>query len=231
MYFCWCALRHRNGPQYNMYTTVKSGVCCWRCKNEAFRPSHLSALVRTPLSADTLAHAVPHLRRMAKYTTEFLLHLTHRSYSETKTDPHWDGNRKQREKEREREREKDLRAVLMCLFCGRHLEGRRRAPRLYLSKLSFSLSLCLPLVCCKAPISPSHPSVTQHPADQTPSSHSSPPSPLSPLPSDRLSRAAAHKQLPKMPPWGTIPVFLKSKKRPPGEGLTERVVNNWQERK
>lgn len=123
----------------------------------------------------TLSHTLFHTSDGWQiFTTGFLLHLTHRSHSETKTDSRWDGKRKQRE------REKDLRVVLMCLFCGRHLEGRRRAPRLYFSKLSFSLSLCLPLVCCKAPISPSHPSVTQHPADQTPSSHSSPPSPLSP---------------------------------------------------
>lgn len=67
MYFCWCALRHRNGSQYSMCTSVKRGFYCWRCKNEAFWPSHLSALVRTPLSADTLAHAVPHLRRMANF--------------------------------------------------------------------------------------------------------------------------------------------------------------------
>lgn len=102
MYFCWCALRHRNGSRYSMCTSVKRGFYCWRCKNEAFWPSHLSALVRTPLSADTLAHAVPHLRRMANSTTGFLLHLTHRSHSETKTDPRWDGNRKQRERERKR---------------------------------------------------------------------------------------------------------------------------------
>lgn len=178
-----------------MYTSVKRGFYCWRCKNEAFWPSHLSALVRTPLSADTLAHAVPHLRRMANFYDRIFASSNSQIALRDKDRPPL-----RRKEETEREREKDLRVVLMCLFCGRHLEGRRRAPRLYFSKLSFSLSLCLPLVCCKAPISPSHPSVTQHPADQTPSSHSSPPSPLSPPPSDRLSRAAAHKQLPKMPP-------------------------------
>lgn len=124
----------------------------------------------------TLSHTLFHTSDGWQiFTTGFLLHLTHRSHSETKTDPRWDGKRKQRE------REKKTCALCLCVCSAEDtLKEERRAPRLYFSKLSFSLSLCLPLVCCKAPISPSHPSVTQHPADQTPSSHSSPPSPLSP---------------------------------------------------
>lgn len=71
----------------------------------------------------------------------------------------------------------------------RHLRGRRHPLRLYFSKLSFRESLCLSL-CFLSPatkhlISRSHPSVTQHPTDQTLTSPSSPPFP-SPFPSHLL---------------------------------------------
>lgn len=58
----------------------------------------------------TLSHTLFHTSDGWQiFTTGFLLHLTHRSHSETKTDSRWDGKRKQRE------REKKTCALCLCV--------------------------------------------------------------------------------------------------------------------
>lgn len=123
---------------------------------------------------------------MAKYIPGcFFLHLPHRLHTDSKTEPPTERGETE---EMGTAKRFNIWSVRVCKG-ERHLEGRRHPLRLYFSKLSFRESLCLSL-CFLSPatkhlISRSHPSVTQHPTDQTLTSPSSPPFP-SPFPSHLL---------------------------------------------
>lgn len=208
-------MRHRDESLFRAYSTQSWGEAqhCWRCKSGAFRPLICQLLAGTPLTADSLANTESHLWWMAKYMTGFLPRLPRGLHADSKADP------PQRQPGREGGKQKeDLRQCSYVHACASNTT--------HSENLSFVAHILrfLSVPRHKAHIPPSHPSVTQHPTDETVSSHLSSRF-ISLSPPSWFLLTGSHTQTAPLKHGPEGPTFYSWKARTP-QGFAEEDVNN-----